>query len=258
VGDCTFHFTGSGKLVPHVAAGYTTPMSITSVVFDYGSVLSWPPSSGACHRISSLSGVPEEVLLGRYFVERSAYDRGEIDPVMYWQRVVRDYPAASDQTVLEQLVELDVEIWSDPNETTIEWLPALKAEGITLAILSNMPVSFCTALEARDRWLDIFDHRIFSGRVNLNKPEPAIYELLLRTLSSDGTPVDPASVLFLDDLSANIEGARAVGISAELYSVFGGGLPEIAGRYGLPVPSEVRPPADRLADTRCAPHHHFG
>jgi putative hydrolase of the HAD superfamily len=246
------------RLLPAGPLRYTARMSITSIVFDYGSVLSWPPSSAACHRIAALSGVPEEVLLARYFVERSAYDRGEIDPVTYWQRVVRDYPAASDPTVLAQLVELDVEIWSDPNETTIEWLPALKAHGVTLGILSNMPVSFCTALEARDRWLDIFDHRIFSGRVNLNKPEPAIYELLLRTLSPDGTPVDPGSVLFLDDLSANVAGARAVGISAELYSVFGGGLPEIAARYGLPVPTEVRPPADRLADTRCAPHHHFG
>ncbi len=229
-------------------------MSIKSVVFDYGSVLAWPPSSPGCERVAAAAGIPKSILLERYYRERSLYDRGTIDAVDYWRHIAAGYPASEDEALLRQLAVLDVEIWSDPNEATVGWLPELRKAGLTLAILSNMPESFCTALERRDRWLDIFDYRIFSGRVRLNKPEPAMYELLLEMLNSGERTCAPENVLFLDDLEANVEGARAVGINGELYNVFDGGLRAIAERYNLPEPPEHAPPADRLNDHACAPH----
>jgi putative hydrolase of the HAD superfamily len=233
-------------------------MTITSVVFDYGSVLAWPPSSANCARVAKIAGIPTSVLLDRYFLERSAHDRGTIDDIQYWQSITRGYPAYEDTALLLSLAEIDVEIWSDPNLTTVGWLPKLKDAGLTLALLSNMPESFCTALERRDRWLDIFDHRIFSGRVRLSKPEPAMYQLLLDTINTGTSSSGPENVLFLDDLQANVDGARAVGINAELYNVFDGGLGEIAERYGLPAPEEIPPEAARLRDFACAPHRQSG
>ena len=120
-----------------------------------------------------------------------------------------------------------------------------------------MPESFCTALEERDIWLNIFNHRIFSGQVKLNKPEPAIYKLLLDTLSTEADPCRQEEVVFLDDLEHNVIGARDMGINAEVYNVFTGGLTAIAEKYGLPMPEELPPPESRLQDSICAPHHHF-
>lgn len=229
-------------------------MNIKSVVFDFGSVLAWPPSSENCERVARTAGLPVSVLLERYFKERTAYDRDSIDDIEYWKNITKGYPASGDKAVLRRLADLDVEIWSDPNKSTVNWLPALKSAGLTLAILSNMPESFCNNLERRDRWLDIFDHRIFSGRVRLAKPEPAIYQLLLETINAGTHAFEPENVLFLDDLPANVEGARAVGLNAELYNVFDGGLADIARRYGLPIPEEILPSKERLGDLACAPH----
>jgi putative hydrolase of the HAD superfamily len=229
-------------------------MNIKSVVFDYGSVLAWPPSSENCRRFAAAAGIPQSVLLERYFLERTAYDRDTIDDIEYWRNITKGYPASRDESLLRTLADLDVEIWSDPNESTVHWLPALKNKGLILVLLSNMPESFSSALERRDRWLDIFDHRIFSGRVRLAKPEPAMYELLLNTINTETDNCSPGNVLFLDDLPANIEAAREVGINAELYNVFDGGLTAIAERYGLPAPKEYQPSAERLADHTCAPH----
>ena len=233
------------------ADGRFVAVPITSVVFDYGSVLAWPPSSASCERIAAAAGVPKSVLLERYYRERSAYDRDTISAEEYWRLLTAGYPVSECPDDLRSLATLDVEIWSDPNVTTVEWLPVLKGAGYALAVLSNMPESFCSVLEERDRFLDHFDFLIFSGRVKLNKPEPAIYRLLLEKLSCE-----PAEVLFLDDAEANVAGARRLGINAELYNVFTGGLAAIAMRYGLPLPVETPPPRERLDDTECSPHRH--
>lgn len=232
-------------------------MQIKNVVFDYGSVLVWPPSSSACSRVAEAAGISKPLLMERYFSERSPYDRDTISNIEYWRRITKGHPAAEDDKHLQHLAALDVEIWSEPNEATVNWLPILKKAGLTLAVLSNMPESFCSALEERDLWLQNFNYRIFSGRVKLSKPEPAIYQLLLDTLSSDSVPCLPEEVLFLDDLKDNIIAAREMGINAELYNVFTGGLTAIAEKYSLPIPEELPPPEDRLNDSACAPHHHF-
>jgi len=232
-------------------------MQIKTIVFDYGSVLVWPPSTDSCSRIARAAGLPEGLLMERYFHERTAYDRDTISNIEYWRRVTRGYPAAGNEELLHRLAALDVEIWSEENRAAVDWLPTLKEAGFTLAVLSNMPESFCSALEKRDLWLDTFDHRIFSGRVKLNKPEPAIYKLLLDTISTGSAPCRSEEVLFLDDLKDNITGARKMGISAELYNVFTGGLAAIAEKYSLPIPKEPPPSESRLQDSDCAPHHHF-
>ena len=216
-------------------------MRILAVAFDYGSVLAWPPSSRACGRIAATAGMPQSVLLDRYYRDRPAYDHGTIDAIEYWRRVTQGYPAASSEPELETLAGLDVEAWSQPNETALDWLPKLKAAGLRVALLSNMPESFAGALEQRDRWLDLFDHRLYSGRVRLSKPDPAVYRLLLETLNGHSGSIAPENVLFLDDLEANVSAARSTGIRAELYNVFDGSLPAIAREYGLPVPVETRP-----------------
>ena len=232
-------------------------MQIKNIVFDYGSVLVWPPSTQACKKVAAVSGVPFSLLMERYFTERPPYDRDTISDIEYWRKITQGFPAAEDEAQLQRLAELDVEIWSEINRAVVDWLPLLKKAGLTLAVLSNMPESFCTALEKRDPWLDNFDHRIFSGRVKLNKPEPAVYRLLLDTLSAESRPCPPEEVLFLDDLKDNVDEARKMGIKAEIYNVFYGGLSVIAEKYGLPIPEELPPPQERLKDSACAPHRHY-
>ena len=53
---------------------------------------------------------------------------------------------------------------------------------------------------------DVTDDIVYSHEVGLRKPDPAIYALAAERLG-----VAPYEVLFLDDVSANVEAARHAG-----------------------------------------------
>lgn len=63
-----------------------------------------------------------------------------------------------------------------------------------------------------NKFEDAFDTLVISAEVGLMKPGPEIYHLALGRL---GMPAEAA--LFIDDLPANLEGARAVGMQAVLF-----------------------------------------
>ena len=80
-----------------------------------------------------------------------------------------------------------------------------------LLYLSNLPASYAPVLEARCPWIARFEGGLFSGRVNLAKPDAAIYALAERELN-----LIPGETLFLDDSPRNVDAARARGWSAEM------------------------------------------
>ena len=82
-----------------------------------------------------------------------------------------------------------------------------------LLYLSNLPASYAPVLEARCPWIARFEGGLFSGRVNLAKPDAAIYALAERELN-----LIPGETLFLDDSPRNVDAARARGWSAEMIS----------------------------------------
>ena len=83
--------------------------------------------------------------------------------------------------------------------------------GHRLLYLSNMPASFVPVLTARCPWIARFEGGIFSGHVNLAKPDAEIYALAEQQLN-----LIPAETLFLDDSPRNVDAARARGWAAEL------------------------------------------
>jgi putative hydrolase of the HAD superfamily len=89
----------------------------------------------------------------------------------------------------------------------VEALDAVIAAGYITACLTNNteagdPRPEVEAVMAR------FHHVIESRRVGLRKPEVAFYELACTTAG-----VDPAEVVFLDDLGINLKPAKAMGMT---------------------------------------------
>ena len=76
---------------------------------------------------------------------------------------------------------------------------------LRLYFLSNMPAPFARVLEHRHAFLSWFDGGVFSGDVQLIKPDPAIYALLETRYA-----LEPAKTVFVDDLVANVAAAGAV------------------------------------------------
>lgn len=89
----------------------------------------------------------------------------------------------------------------------------LHAAGTPLFLLSNAPALLDPWLRGAGRrqhpFLGRFSDYVVSGQVGHIKPDRAIYDLVCRT---GGFRADDA--VFIDDVPANVEGARAAGMAA--------------------------------------------
>ena len=179
------------------------------VVFDFGEVLSLP--SQALPALAARLGVAPEDFEPAYWAEREAYDRGcpELD---YWSAVGDRLGVTVDEAVCAELTDIDVRGWLDLHPESLALVEELSAEGVALALLSNAPSVFGRAVE-REPWSRHFRHLLFSGDVRTAKPDARVYAELTRTLAAR-----PQECLFFDDRQSNVDGARAVGLHAKLWT----------------------------------------
>lgn len=119
------------------------------------------------------------------------------------------------------------EMLKGPIEGTVAILEALRARGLPLYALTNWSAETYPFAEARYPFLAWFESVLVSGREKLVKPNPAIYRRLL-----ERECLTPAETLFIDDVPANVEGARSVGLQAHHF-VSPEGLHEELRRRGL-------------------------
>ncbi len=89
---------------------------------------------------------------------------------------------------------------------TCELIEELAGRGYRLFCLSNMSVEYYDYLKDR-KVFSFFEGRIISALEHTIKPEKEIYQILF-----DRHCLIPEETLFVDDLIANIEAARALGI----------------------------------------------
>jgi HAD superfamily hydrolase (TIGR01509 family) len=97
------------------------------------------------------------------------------------------------------------------DQALYDWFAAVRGRGLAAGILSN---SGPGAREAERVWglEEITDEIVYSHEVGLAKPDPAIYELTTTRLG-----VRPGEIVFLDDVPANVDAARAAGWHAVLH-----------------------------------------
>lgn len=98
-----------------------------------------------------------------------------------------------------------------PIPVTVELLARLRARrdagaALRLYYLSNMPMPYARGLMARHAFMHWFDGGIFSGDVKVLKPQREIYALL-----AERYRLAPEDTVFIDDMPANVAGARAIG-----------------------------------------------
>lgn len=204
--------------------------AIQAVVFDFGGVLCFHPTEDGFRRVADLLGIQVSRLLEIFWANRLEYDAGRLDSRTYWTRVAAAAGKAVDDPLLARLGRLEIELWNNYDTRVFGWAAHLKSHGIRTAMLSNLPRSLGEALLATPGLLDPFDHLTLSYQLKMVKPEPGIYHDATR-----GLGVEPAQALFLDDKPENVEGARAIGMQAELYSTWEAFVSGARGRYKLPM-----------------------
>lgn len=96
----------------------------------------------------------------------------------------------------------------DSTVALLAQLRALRAAGqpLRLFFLSNMPVPHARALQRQHDFMGWFDGGVFSGDVQVIKPQREIYELLAARHA-----LVPRRTVFIDDAAVNVAAARGLG-----------------------------------------------
>jgi putative hydrolase of the HAD superfamily len=175
---------------------------------DYGNVLSEPQPARDVAALAELAGLEVAEFTVRYWADRLAYDRADLEAAGYWARVV-GAPVGSER--LAQLVARDSASWCRLNEATMAATRRAADRGLRLALLSNAPIEVARAIEQLEE-LGPFSPRWFSCDLRAAKPDPVVYDQVLAGL---GGPA--SSVTFIDDRPDNVAAAAAAGMRAVVF-----------------------------------------
>jgi putative hydrolase of the HAD superfamily len=179
---------------------------VTWLMFDYGGVISHPPTRQDLAQLAGVAGVPVPAFADVYWEWRRAYDLAELDVTGYWQRVGRSLGRRYGDAEICELARLDSASWLRLQPGTVALIEDLAAAGRRLALLSNAPDQLADAIAA----LPIaahFGHLLFSCQLKSAKPDPECYSRALGRLGAT-----PAEVIFIDDRSENVAAAAAMGL----------------------------------------------
>lgn len=182
--------------------------AVSAVVFDLGGVLiDWDPRY--LYR-SLFDG--DETAMETFLATVCTQDwNHQQDAGRTWAEAVAVLVAAYPEQ--RDLITAYWKRWSemlgDPIGPTVQLLAELRAAGVPLYALSNWSVETFPVARSRYPFLEWFDGIVISGEVRAAKPDRRIYEALLERHG-----LEPGSVLFVDDVAANVAGAQAVGMRA--------------------------------------------
>jgi 2-haloacid dehalogenase len=98
-------------------------------------------------------------------------------------------------------------------DATVEILAEVKAAGLPCYSLSNMEPDAFRVRRARFPFMDWFDGHVISGLEGVAKPDPRIFEILLRRHE-----LRPEHTVFIDDQARNITAARELGLIGLVFS----------------------------------------
>lgn len=102
-----------------------------------------------------------------------------------------------------------VEMLGNELTGTLAMVEQLKSKGYALYALTNWAHETFIYAEENFKWLDHFLDIVVSGRVGLIKPEPEIFELLLKRNN-----LQASECLFIDDSLPNVQSAKFLGMDA--------------------------------------------
>ena len=99
------------------------------------------------------------------------------------------------------------------NTDTARLIRDLKARAMRVYALSDWSAETFPRVRSHVVELDLFDDILISGEANMTKSNPEIFRLALMRFR-----VRASEAFFVDDIPANIEAARAKGLTAFLFS----------------------------------------
>ncbi len=198
-------------------------MAISTVIFDWGGVLSPAPTFADYEPLRQALELDVLTFQDLYWRKRDPFDLDLLSAADYWGEIARIAGGTGSPEEVRKLEALDGALWSRLDTVLVEWVRVLRAQKFKLGILSNMSKSVGGHLLRTHKWLELFDHFCFSSDLKFGKPDPAIYRACL-----DGLKVTAAEALFIDDREVNIKAARGVGMHGIVFRTADHLQPELA------------------------------
>lgn len=196
-------------------------MKYKNMIFDFGNVIG---KFNGMYILKQFCESEEDCqLLASVVYEKwNELDKGTIDYNEYIEQTIDKIPDR-----LEDTVRTFFRDWPHhllPIKDTLRFIDELKSRNIPVYLLSNAPTHFAD-WAASYELLRKFDGIVFSAPLKMAKPDPEIYEYLFETYK-----LKPEECFFIDDLSANIETAKKLGMDG---IVFTGNIDEVKAAVGF-------------------------
>jgi putative hydrolase of the HAD superfamily len=191
-------------------------MAITAVLWDFGGVLTTSPFE-AFNRFEAERGLPRDIIRrinatnpdtnAWALFESSQIDLDEFDRAFLIEATTAGHPIPGREVVA--LLSGDV------RPRMVEVLKRVK-QSYKVACLTNnvragagpgMSRSADSAAQVK-AVMSLFDHVLQSSKEGMRKPDPAFY-----LLACERMQVEPATVVYLDDLGINLKPAKALGMT---------------------------------------------
>jgi 2-haloacid dehalogenase len=184
---------------------------IEAVVFDLGGVLiDWDPRY--VYRQLFADPADMEEFLGSVCTLdwHRAHDLGA-DITRSCEELAAAHPEHRDMIMV--WAERGEEMVGGQFDGTVELLSELRASGMPCYTLSNMEPDAFRVRCARFAFMNWFDAHVISGLEGVAKPDPRIFEILLRRHG-----LRPQATVFVDDQARNVDAARDLGLIALQFS----------------------------------------
>jgi len=196
---------------------------IRTLIFDMGNVLVRFSHERMCEQIGALcarTGPEIKACLIDTGLQWE-FERGRCDERQFHQRL----EAATDRQIpIDELRHAASDIF-EPNEEVVAIVRRLKQAGHRLVLLSNTSIAHYEFIRGRWDMLDPFDDLVLSYEVGAIKPEPAIFEAVLKAVRCP-----PHEAFYTDDIPAYVEAGRRHGIDAEVFTTAGELRAQLAAR----------------------------
>lgn len=186
---------------------------IKNIILDIGDVLVRFMPEEAVNQV----GVPKhkrqavlDATVGSVFWPE--LDRGVMEESEVIDKMIMAAPDCSDE--INRFFQYGKEWIVEEFEYTRPWIQTMKEAGLRVYLLSNYPKSYFEIHKQNQlSFVEMVDGMMISACEGIVKPEEEIYKKLLNKYN-----LIPEECLFFDDRAVNVEGAKACGICASVFT----------------------------------------
>lgn len=181
-----------------------------AVIFDFGNVVGFfdhqiTLGKLACHTDMPPAEMYQAVYLGQL---EDAFESGRMTKAQFLQEARRLCRLTCDQAIMETAFA-DIFV---PNPEVCSLIPRLKGKYQIILGSNTNELHAAKFLDQFAEVLGMFDHLVLSYQIQTRKPLAGFFEHCRRLANCSAE-----ECLFIDDLPANVEGARAAGLKGLLY-----------------------------------------